>query len=222
MLKLAIFDMDGLLIDSEKVFLDAIKDVCEELGCQLNETYYREQMGAGEHPDEMRMFPGIDEEGLKRIHPLIYEKMWAAAREMWKKGAPVKPGADELISWLKEHGIPTAVASSSDRTRVENALKSAALYDRFDHVLCREEYEKGKPNPDVFLAACDRFHVRPEEAIVFEDSNSGGLAAYRAQIPYIIVPDLAIVTQEVLSRALAVVKSLADAVPVLSREYGVG
>ncbi len=215
MLKLAVFDMDGLLVDSERIMMETIESVCDNMGYHLNETEYRACMGAGSPPDFHAIIPDVPEDEILTVWKAVMSAMTEAAAEASEKGIPVKPGVSDLLDWLGRHGVTRAVCSSSDRPKVEMFLKSGGIYDRFELVICGGETGRGKPAPDIFLAACAAAGVIPAEAMVFEDSGWGGMAAEAAGIPYVIIPDLAVLGDDVKKNALMVADSLEEVVPFL-------
>lgn len=218
-LKLVNFDMDGLLIDSERAMMTALSWECIKLGCQLNEDYYRTRIGGKETPDVMKLFHGATEDSKELIHATC-EQTWARSiEEMLQAGVPMKKGVRELLAYLKKHNILCAVSSSSERYKVETLLTGAGIYDSFDYIICGDEIENGKPNPDIFLKACKELGVPPENSIVLEDSNNGGLAALRGGISYIIIPDIAFLTDEVTGHALSVADSLLDVPEIIGRTF---
>lgn len=107
-----------------------------------------------------------------------------------KNGMPVKPGLFELLDYLDHRGIMKAVATSTERKRTEKYLTLAGIRERFDAIVCGDEVERGKPEPDIFLEAARRTGKRPEECIVLEDSANGIKAASRAKMFPVLIPDM--------------------------------
>ncbi len=224
-LKLAIFDMDGLLVDSERIMMECMEQACEEAGYRLNRDYYCGHMGSSYAPDLHHLLLGVQDEGdeeLERVRAILNRRMEQGARNMCEHEIPVKPGARELVAWLKERGVTVVVVSSSVKKKVHGVLKRINLYDQFDRIVCGDEIESGKPDPEVFLSVCRSMNCPPKEAIVFEDSNAGGLAAWKGGISYIIVPDLAVVTDAVKEHAGFIAASLLEVPLFLEKNYGMG
>ena len=188
MVKAVIFDMDGLMIDSERVTYDGYAIECEKLGLKMDKEFYKEILG---HtiPEIYQQFYGRYgqsfpmDEVLKRVHTYMEDLFQ-------EQGVPLKEGLVELLVYLKANGYQTVVATSSTRERVNKILKQAELSKFFDASVCGDEVEKGKPNPEVFLKACEKIGVKPEKAIVLEDSEAGIQASFVAGIPVICVPDM--------------------------------
>ena len=109
---------------------------------------------------------------------------------------------------MKANGYQTVVATSSTRERVNKILKQAELSKFFDASVCGDEVEKGKPNPEVFLKACEKIGVKPEKAIVLEDSEAGIQASFVAGIPVICVPDMKYPEEQFAKKANTIVGSL--------------
>lgn len=178
--------MDGLMIDSENVTFRIVKDILEQKGYTFTRDMYinllgRTRQGArdiykgwyGEDYD----YQGVSEELAKRlIHTLSQE-------------LPIKPGLYELLNYLRENGYKTCIATSSLRSKVD-AILPKTLIEYFDYVLCGDEVNIGKPNPEVFLKCCERLNVLPEEAIVLEDSEVGIEASVNGNIKVICIPDM--------------------------------
>lgn len=120
----------------------------------------------------------------------------------------MKEGVEELLIYLKDHGYKTVLATSSNRDRVDQILEQTGLTAYFDSSICGDEIERGKPDPDVFLKACEKAGVRPGEAIVLEDSEAGIQAAFLAGIPVICVPDMKYPEEGFREKASLIVGSL--------------
>ncbi len=208
MIKAVIFDMDGLMINSERVTYDGYVIECGKLGLTMEEDFYKSFLGCP-LPAVFQMFydhfsPSFPmEEVLKNVHRYMNDLFE-------KEGVPVKEGLRELLKYLKEHGYKTVVATSSTRDRVDKILEQTGLTDYYDDSICGDEVEHGKPNPDIFLKACEKVHVSPAEALVLEDSEMGIQAASSAHIPVICVPDMKYPAPRYAALASRIVGSLTD------------
>jgi HAD superfamily hydrolase (TIGR01509 family) len=129
---------------------------------------------------------------------------------MLEKGVPIKEGLFELLECLEGLGIKKVVATSTARDRAEWLLSTAGVLKRFDTIICGDEITKGKPEPEIFLKACEKMNVDPKDAVVLEDSEPGLLAASRGKIKCILVPDLVQHPEEIEKLACAKVKSLLE------------
>ncbi len=186
--KLVIFDMDGLMFDTENLFFRYYREAAKELGYDLTREFYLKTVGANaaavkQMTEELlgKEFPR--QEASRRAHKQIDELLG-------EQQIPVKKGLYRLLERLKERGILCAVASSSAGETIQKYLKSAGIEEYFTCLVNGNEVERSKPEPDIFLKACQLCGVRPEEAMVLEDSQNGILAAWRAGIPVICVPDM--------------------------------
>ncbi len=208
-IKLVIFDMDGLLFDTEPVYYRAFKRSAEKLGYEVSFDTYLKCVGV------------TDETG-KEIMAGIYGKnaqilqVFDHYQEEFKKiideeGISVKPGVEELLDVLDQKEIKKCIASSSARETIEKNVKVTGLENRFDFYVSGLEVKNGKPAPDIFLEAARRGNVRPDEAIVFEDSRHGLEAAVAADIPCIIVPDLIEPDEEMRRKAFKIISDLSQA-----------
>lgn len=206
MKKAVIFDMDGLMIDSERVTFEGYVIECEKLGLTMEEEFYKQVLGLP-LPTVFEMFY----EKYGRSFPM--EKVLGEVHRYMddrfqREGVPVKEGLRELLEYLKDNGYKTIVATSSNRDRVDRILKQTGLAEYFDDSICGDEIERGKPNPDVFLKACEKAGTAPGEAIVLEDSEAGIQAGFSAGIPVICVPDMKYPREGFREKAARIVDSL--------------
>lgn len=198
-----IFDMDGLIFDTELIFMNQLAVAMAEKGYSLSRRVYEESLGMAGEPLKQLM---MSEYG--REYP--FEEMGEKSREMVNViadtvGLPVKPQIRALLKWLKEQGIVCAVASSSQSDVVRHYLEKAELLTYFKEIIGGEMVERSKPEPDIFLLACKKCRAVPEKAVVLEDSENGIRAAYAAGIPSICVPDLKWPCEEVQKMTSAIV-----------------
>lgn len=203
--KLFIFDMDGLLLDSERLYFSILQECMAEAGYRLELPQYCRTLGiAGELlVNTMREMFGPD-------YP-FYEISRQAGERMDTYCAgqpiPVKDGILPLLEFLKDRGVPCCVASSTRRRRVESQLKSAGLHRFFSLFMCGDMVERSKPEPEIFLRCAEHFGVSPEDCVVLEDSENGILAAANGGIPVICIPDLKQPAPEIASHAMFTAKN---------------
>ena len=107
-----------------------------------------------------------------------------------KNGIEKKPGVDEILDYLRAKKIKTAVATATDPERTRQYLTQIGIYDKFDQIVSATTVKNGKPEPDVYLYACEQIHEKPGDCIAVEDSPNGILSAYRAGLSVVMVPDL--------------------------------
>jgi HAD superfamily hydrolase (TIGR01509 family) len=208
----AIFDMDGLLIDTEAVYIEAYHAAAQAIGTKMPLELCHAMIG----------MPTRECEAMIQHHfgPAFSVEQFQArfnehARLMLDADVPVKPGAVELLVWLGERGLPLAIATSSRATTVQRHLGRAGLLGHFKAITTRHDVERGKPHPDVYLEAARRLGVAPERCIAFEDSNVGLTAAHAAGTMAIMVPDIVPPSPEVLAKCLKVVPDLHAALKLL-------
>jgi len=186
-MKGAIFDMDGLLLDTERVYQENWLETARRYGQTPYPDFPAAVSGTtGENQRRIirRYFPTVDarafqEDCISRVDRLLEQHC-----------APEKPGARALLEYFRTRGVKTALASSSARERVLGNLRQAAMEDLFDVIVSGQEVERGKPEPDIFLLAAERLGCPPEECYVFEDSVNGVRAGMAAGCAAVMVPDL--------------------------------
>lgn len=184
MLRAIIFDMDGVLIDSEAIHFEANKKVLADMGKNLTYEYYKKFIGG----TLSRMWEIMLEEGMVELDLTVEQlnKMSndATAGLIEQNGGayPAVEGACELVKALKEQGFKLAVASSSDYARIERTLQKLNIRQYFEAIVSGEELENPKPAPDVFIKAADMLDVTSSECIVIEDSGNGVKAAKAADM----------------------------------------
>ncbi|MCQ2471128.1 MAG: HAD family phosphatase [Clostridia bacterium] len=185
MIKAVVFDMDGLLIDSERVTFSMFQKMANEMGKEITEEFYCTLLGIclAESKQILKEKYGGDIFDITDVH----NNMVAFYEE---NGVPVKVGARELLEMLKKDGIKCAVASSSDKEWVQKMMEYTGLGKYFQYFVCGNEVKKAKPAPEIFLTACEKLGVDPADALVLEDAKSGIEAANNAGIPVICVPDM--------------------------------
>ena len=188
MIKAVIFDMDGLMIDSERVTFEGYQHVLAKKGLTMSLDFYKTLLGKPLIAIFNQFYDtyGKDfnvEDTIEAVHQYISDIFE-------KDGVPLKKGLIELLEYLKTHNYRTIVATSSQRYRVNRILQLAKLNQYFDDSICGDEVTKGKPDPEVFLKSCEKLNVKPLEALVLEDSEAGIKAADLAKIKVICIPDL--------------------------------
>lgn len=213
MLKLVIFDMDGLMFDTEAVMCRAFLEVTKENGFPGTKDQFMSLLGLN-GPDIQKKYreyygEDINAEALYRMCGERKMKILDA------EGIPVKKGLYELLDEIDRLGLKKAVASSSDRQMIIDNLKSAGIADRFDLILSSRGLKRGKPFPDIFLTVCRQLDIRPEEALVLEDSANGVEAAAAGGIAVIQIPDFSELSDELKGKCLAIRDSLEQVIPLI-------
>ncbi len=188
MLKAIIFDMDGLMIDSERATYQCYVDVLKKLNLTMSEEFYKALLGKTLQTVTQAFYQQYGssfplDQVLNDVHDLLDKRFET-------QGVPIKKGLIALLSFLKENHYLTIIATSSTRNRVDRILEIAHLTQYFNDSICGDEVTHGKPDPEVFLKACEKLGVDVNEALVLEDSEAGIQAAYNAHIPVICIPDM--------------------------------
>ncbi|MBR2824276.1 MAG: HAD family phosphatase [Clostridia bacterium] len=208
-----IFDMDGLMFDTERLSSQAWQAAGKRMGVDLNESVISRFRGTTPQVSRrvcLEAFgPSFDYTAARTLRTEFLEQ---AIRE---RGLPVKPGLKDLLSRLSEEGIPAAVASSSPLETIRWYLSLAEITPFFQAIVSGEEAARSKPDPDCFLLAASRLKKPAASCLVLEDSENGLLAAQAAGMRSICIPDLAMPAPEILARTEAVLPSLSEVWPWL-------
>lgn len=183
-----VFDMDGLLLDTERLWHVAERRLLDDHGSALVEE---DRLAFVGRPVEVAIDHYLELLGLPASEaPVLKAELMERVRDEYSRGAVPLPGAVELVRGLQGR-VPLAIASNTDRALVQMALSEAGILDAFDEVVTADQVSQGKPAPDVYLRACELLGVSPAEAIALEDSASGVLAAKAAGLAVIAVPQFA-------------------------------
>lgn len=173
-----IFDMDGVLINSEPLIMYAAQTALKEYGISATREDFEPFLGAGE--EKFIIFPAT-QAGKAEDVPAICERMYQLYEERAKQDLIVYPSALPLLRKLKERGIPTALASSSARRKLTVSLDAAKIsQDLFRVILSGSDVKEKKPSPEIYLTAAQRLNVPPQKCLVVEDALSGVKAAKAA------------------------------------------
>lgn len=206
--KLAIFDMDGLLFDTERVFMDSQAKIHKKHGYDFKPEDYIETIGlfGANRYRKLRELYGS-------AYPAedIFQETRALADEYVKNNIPeVKPGIKELLVFFSSHKVRCCVASSSPKKSIAMTVEKGGLMRYFDFIIGGDEITNSKPDPEMFLKACEKAGAAADEAIVLEDSENGLSAAYAGGIPAICIPDMKQHGKDTIDKAIALVTTAAD------------
>ena len=207
MLKGAIFDHDGLMFDTEKVWQANWKKEADKLGIELPEEFKKEICGSsGQHMlDIIQKYYHVEDGTDIRV------RVRQGVADGEKKHLDMKEGLLDILDMFQKHGVKMAVASSSGKEMIETNLKNAHVEQYFDAVVSGQEVEHGKPAPDIFLLASERIGVPIEDCYVFEDAFNGVHAGVSSGARTIMVPDLVQPTDEIRKMVAAVCTTLKQA-----------
>ncbi len=203
MIRALIFDFDGLILDTETALIDAYGDVYKAHGFPFDRPLFTRSVGDADYAfDPWKAFgPGADRDGLE-----AERRVFNRARN---HAQPILPGVVALIDQARAAGLRIGLASNSGREHVKGHLSRLGLLGRFDFVACREDVASPKPEPDLYRLVLNQFGLRGPEAIAFEDSHTGTLAAKRAGLWVVAVPNVSTGHHD-FGHVDAVAPSLAD------------
>lgn len=216
MIKGAVFDMDGLMFDSERLVYEIWQSMLDEIGLEYNIDIYKNTVGLRADNTE-KYYKSIygkdfDYAALKaKSRQLFYERVE-------RDGVPVKKGLFELLEYLKTQNIKISLATSTSSQTALKLLKMAKVYDYFDAFVCGDDVKNGKPHPEVFLTAAERLKLAPESCAAFEDSINGIKSASAAGMKTVMVPDFLQPTDEVLSLIDFICEDLSQAIKYIENE----
>lgn len=215
MIKAVIFDMDGILIDTEKYLYRYWKQATQEAGYELTkEQLLRFRSFAQEYAEPYFKDLLGQEFDYRAVRARRMELMRSHLAEY---GVEKKPGVDEFLDWLTENGYKKAVSTAADAERTKEYLTQIGIYGRFDEIACAPSLPHGKPMPDVYLYACAQIGERPEDCLALEDSDNGALSAHRAGCRVVMVKDLAGPLPETAGFLTGTAENLLEVIPVLER-----
>lgn len=200
-----VFDMDGVLVDSERLVLRSWECVGRDLGIEgLHDLFFR-CIGTT-HASTQKMFASVFGDRLD------YQDFRSRTRvyymEFTKDGVPLKPGVMEILGWLREHGWRTGLASSSREANVRRNMEITGMGPYFDILVCGDMLTASKPAPDIYLRACAELGVEPALSYAVEDSRNGILSASAAGMKALLVPDMVPPDEVMRSRAAGVFPDL--------------
>ncbi len=195
-----IFDMDGLMFDSERLHADAWRFAGSKAGISVSET--------------IKKISGVSFEESKKIWnsefgdkiniESFYNDFCNFIRDHYENSKPVpKKGLYSLLNYLKKENANIAVASNAPMKLIEHNLKSSGIYNYFKVIVSVEMVEHPKPDPEIYIKASDLLGVSPQDAYAIEDSKTGITAAYKAGCKSILIPDLWNPDDEILNNILA-------------------
>ncbi len=201
-----VFDMDGLLVDTEQVVFRAMQAAAAGIGGEIPFPVFQRMLGLQHAASDLILVEhfgkDLDLEG------------WSAAvshhfqAELALAGIALKGGVVEILNHLDAVGLPRAIATSSSRQAVEQSLGPYGLVGRFDAVISRELQTRGKPHPEPFLKAAEALGVDPADCLALEDSHNGVRAAHAAGMMTIMVPDMLDPTEEMHEMCLRIASDL--------------
>ena len=205
-----VFDMDGVIFDSERATMLCWLELADKYGIKDMEKPYLACTGTNAAMTRQIMLDAYGED-------FPYDEYAHEASRMYHERydggrLPMKSGVVEILEYLKNSGKKIALASSTKKQKVISQLQDAGILNYFDEIVTGDMVEKSKPEPDIFLLACEKIGVSPERAYAIEDSYNGIRSAYRGGLRPIMVPDLLPADQEMNKLAEVVIDNLENVV----------
>jgi HAD superfamily hydrolase (TIGR01509 family) len=202
-----IFDMDGLLFDTESVFLSAMQREAQEHGVVISHSFYTSVIGLAREHTLTRLreelgadFPAED------FHAASHHRF----KQLLQTELQMKPGVVSMLDTLDRLGLARAIATSSMRSSAEHHLDHFGLAARFDAVIAHGDYAQSKPHPAPYLRAAQVLGVDPAHCVAIEDSYHGVRAAAAAGMMAVMVPDMLPPTEEIRQLALHIAQDLVE------------
>lgn len=208
-----IFDMDGVLFDTEKMYQQTWREIAKEMNIELNDdfTYAVSGTSGAQTEQVVRKFYHTETpaEIIKDCKTRMQNKLTVHV--------PLKEGVHEILTWLNENNIPTIVASSTAKPLLENNLTTGGIRHYFGEITSGNEVAHSKPAPDIFILAAQKIGCKPEECFVIEDSENGVRAGHAAGCATIMIPDLIQPSDEVRGCCAFVCETLTEAQEEIAR-----
>lgn len=203
-----IFDMDGLMLDTERLFRRAYQQAAMEVGVDFPDELYAEMIGHRADSSQRIMREGLGPD-------VPHEEIIEGARRHYytlleRDGVPIRPGLLDTLDYLDEIGMPRAVATSTFGGLTQSKLTAAGLIKRLPIVVSGDQVEHGKPAPDIYLRAAELMELPPEACVVLEDSPTGLEGAWRAGTVPVLIPDLREPTDRMREHAACVFPTLRE------------
>lgn len=208
-----IFDMDGLLIDTERLSFEALVYDCRQRGFELTLEQFLgiRSLSIPKCEEKFKGYFGEDFD----FKDSFEKHFLYMSQHIDKYGVPMKKGADSILKYAKEKGLRIALATSTPLDIAEGYLRSLGLWEYFDKVQSAADIKNGKPAPDVYLAASSLLGLAPSECMAFEDSPNGVRSASSAGCITVMVPDLSGPDEELEKLIFASVSDLDEAVELI-------
>ena len=207
-IELIIFDMDGLMFDTEKISYEAWKKAANMYQYHISLEIFEKTIGTNLNRTR-ELF--IDFYGEKFPFELVREERVKISNELVSvNGVPIKNGLKELLQYLRNNGFRMAVATSTSKNRASNLLKLANVDDYFEYVLCGDEITNSKPDPEIFIKVAEKLNCSPMKCLVLEDSEMGIIAAAQANMIPVMIPDIIEPSEEVRQMVFRIMNSLLE------------
>lgn len=213
-IKAAVFDLDGTLIDTERIYRKIWPINMANLGYEFGDDKYLmlRSLGRPYAPAKFKEWYGedFDYDGARRARKVLFDDY------VNQHGIQLKKGAIELLTFLRSQKILTAIATATDLSRANEYIKLTGLTDYFDRVISATIVDEGKPSPKVYQYACRELGFEPSQCMAVEDAPNGIISAYRAGCQVIMVPDQSEPEENIIPMLTACVDDLSQIIDLLN------
>jgi len=216
MIQAVIFDMDGLMFDTERIAYDGYQKASDEMGFPFSIDFYKQMCGLSSSKGRELFnqwyngsFDYHKAEGICFAYMNSY---------LTTNPVPLKKGLMELLIYLKDNSYPTAIATSTSRQDALKLWQSSGVHDYFKESVCGDEVQNGKPDPEIFLTAAKKLQKDPSECLVLEDSYNGIRSAYASGAFACMVPDMCEPIPEITQLCSYICDDLLQVIDILKRE----
>ena len=216
-IELCIFDMDGLMLDTERyLWIINERKALAEFGYEIDDDFLKRQMGGSWEVYRKNL--------MNKFGPdFPYEKYFERILQLNKytienTKLPKMKGLMELLEFLKKNHIRMSVATSTSKVQAHACLKNAEIYDYFENIICGDEVSNAKPDPEIYIKSYEALGVSYENVLIFEDAHNGALSALASKARLILVPDLAYLSDDDKQKAFAVINNLEEAIDIIKKE----
>lgn len=216
MVKAVIFDMDGIMFDTECLAIPAWCEAGRKMEYPITERIVYETFGMNRE-NTKKVLQGYFGENFD-FDKAVKLRTEYEIEYIEKNGVPIKKGLIELLNYLKQNGYLFTVATSSAQIRTRHLFELAGITHFFEKFVCGDMIQKGKPDPQIYCKACELLKVKPEDSIVLEDSYAGIIAAFHAGIKTVMIPDMMQCNEEIEKMLYAKLNSLLEVIPLLEKE----
>ncbi len=205
-----IFDMDGLLLDTERIALDMFNEALKSFGLEEENELFISLIGTNSKTSTLLLQEGLE----GKVDTKEFSKVWT---KLYKEKTtytpiPVKNGVKALLNFLKSIDMDIAVATSTKTDMAIGKLENAGLIENFEIVVGGDMVQHGKPNPEIYLLAASKLGVNPKNSLALEDSENGVKSAYDAGLTVVQIPDLVTPSQSLQKLGHIILPSLDDVI----------
>lgn len=216
-LKLVIFDMDGLIFDTERLSYESWKEAAKKFNIDFDLNLLYKLLGTNH--ESVRNTLNNEFENKINVDNYIMERNNIYLSKIMDGKVEKKKGLEKLLKYLTDKNIKKAVATSSNREVAYKLLKDVGIYTYYDYILCGDEVKKSKPNPEVFLKVAEKLNIPANQCMVLEDSEAGTIAASIARMIPIIIPDLKEPSEDIEKLAYGKLNNLEEVINLIEGSF---